>query len=121
VAGVKSIPSPVEPGSGPLALTSGATVQPRWIGRAADEEASMGDGEGTAEQKVDVPFLADPESWALLMVTSLNVGRGEPGPGDEWKFPGRLADEADDAGDVVAEPGGEGGGVGLLHRLTRRH
>lgn len=79
----------------------------------------MGDEERSAE-KVAVPFLADPESWALLMVTSLNVERGEPGPGDEWAFPARPGGETGDADEAVAAPALEGGGLRLLHRLTHR-
>ena len=71
--------------------------------------------------KIVVPVFADPESWALLMVTSLNVGRGEPGPGDDWTFPAGPADETGDADQAVAGAVLSGDGLGLLRRLIHRH
>jgi hypothetical protein len=70
--------------------------------------------------RIAVPPLADPEAWALLMVTNLNVGPGDPGPGDEWKIPMGPIDEIVGRDEAIREPLDAGHGVGLLHRLTHR-
>lgn len=79
----------------------------------------MGEANGEAGE-VAVPFLADPESWALMIVTSLNVGPGRFGPADEWTFPTEPLDETGEPNDAFAEPAQEGVRVSLLHRLTRK-
>ena len=50
----------------------------------------------------------------------LNVGPGEPGPGDEWKFPAGSVHEIEGSVAATREPARAGSGLGLLHRLMRR-
>ena len=62
----------------------------------------MGEQRRTAERHT-VPILVDSEAaGALLMVSSLNVGPGRPGPEDEWKCPMGPVGEVDR--DAVVEP-----------------
>ena len=48
----------------------------------------MGDRRGTAAEQ-GVPFLVDSEAAGIMggALESMRLGPGEPGPGDEWKFP----------------------------------
>jgi hypothetical protein len=81
---------------------------------------SVGEQKRSGERNFSVP-ICDPEGMgALMAMDRLNVGPGEPGPGDEWKFPGGPGDDVDGTDDPTREPVGVGPGPGLLHRLTHR-
>jgi hypothetical protein len=55
----------------------------------------MSDEERTPEQDADTllgPGMSGGGVMPVAMpVNALNVGPGEPGPGDEWKFPEKAA------------------------------
>jgi hypothetical protein len=80
----------------------------------------VGERQRTGEQDFAVP-ICDPEGMAALMAMNrLNVGPGEPGPGDEWKFPVASADEVEGPGGPAWDSARPGWGAGLLQRLTHR-
>jgi hypothetical protein len=74
-----------------------------------------------AERNVGAP-ICDPEGMAaiLMIMDSVKMGPGAPGPGDDWRFPAGPVDDTDCAEGAVPDLARPGHRVSLLHRLTRR-
>jgi hypothetical protein len=66
--------------------------------------------------------ICDPEGMAAIMavMSSLRLGPGTPGPGDEWTFPAGPIDETEGAGVTVSKPARTACRMTLLRRLTRK-
>jgi hypothetical protein len=76
---------------------------------------------GEGNRSVGAP-ICDPEGMAAVMavMSSLRLGPGAPGPGDEWTFPARPIDETEGPNVTESEPAQTGRRMTLLRSLTRR-
>ena len=82
----------------------------------------MGDQRRTAERNAGAFLGLDGSGGGPIPtpVNAINLGPGEPGPGDEWKIPAWPEDEVKRAEEATPEPEPAAHGSGLLHRLTHR-